>query len=453
MSLRLTCCTIQAIAKQTADLGCCSDGPAVTVSTTYCKEITRNSSVAILAQVKFRSHPLVERCALLFFGPAHATPAMSSNRAKRAIAATLAASVSGHNTRSGHNSVGGLTVRTLKLHIYDDVMGWAPTDKELASDRITWPKHFVNRNPKDITAFTQRCDQLGKGDPQALIGGLNMFTALITSEEGDESLLELIVNAYKQGLLETLWLTKLLRDTESYGIKIAQALQLLVEMYRITANRHGQQELATLLTLVTDDFLEPLAARNTQKKEVQRKIKKIIKDKKKIKNLLCQRTSNQRYTLDRTDHMVDADEPPSRPVERPSSSAVRGGIEPSEYCEVLPSSGGGHIGDVAAMAPCIADAAIVISDDDEPLTMMPGITYNRDTRTFQKHASSAAITFKPEQHVDRTKQTQLPGSSAAVTFQPEQHVDITKQTQLPRAMQRPHVVKFRPTTYATATRM
>ena len=383
-----------------------------------------------MAQVKFRSHPLVERCALLFFGPAHATPAMSSNRAKRAIAATLAASVSGHNTRSGHNSVGGLTVRTLKLHIYDDVLGWAPTDKELASDRITWPKHFVNRNPKDITAFTQRCDQLGKGDPQALIGGLNMFTALITSEEGDESLLELIVNAYKQGLLETLWLTKLLKDTKSYGIKIAQALQLLVEMYRITANRHGQQELATLLTLVTDDFLEPLAARNTQKKEVQRKIKKIIKDKKKIKNLLCQRTSNQRYTLDRTDHMVDADEPPSRPVERPSSSAVRGGIEPSEYCEVLPSSGGGHIGDVGAMAPCIADAAIVISDDDEPLTMMPGITYNRDTRTFQKHASSAAITFKPEQHVDRTKQTQLP-----------------------RAMQRPHVVKFRPTTYATATRM
>ena len=196
------------------------------------------------------------------------------------------ACVESHITASAMHAsqVSGLTVREIKLHIYDDILEWKPDDKQIAADRIPWPKVFAGRNHKDLTAFKQRLNQLGKHDTDAVISGINMLTNCITSEAGDESLLEIIVNGYKQELLETLWSTTLMKDTKSYGIKIAQALSLLVDTFRITANRHGQHELATLLQLVIDDFLEPLSARNTQKKETQRKAKD-AKIKMRIKNL------------------------------------------------------------------------------------------------------------------------------------------------------------------------
>ena len=155
--------------------------------------------------------------------------------------------------------------RTLKVEIQEDVLAWSHNEQDLQKDRIKWPIQ-VGRNVKDTAEFREYMATNKDEETVAIyISAVNMFTSCLTTDKGDESLLELIIESYKQGILESLWNTPLFRDSKSFGIKIAQSLQIIVERSRVTANRHGQQVLVHDLQNVIDDFLKPLGARHIKK--------------------------------------------------------------------------------------------------------------------------------------------------------------------------------------------
>ena len=165
------------------------------------------------------------------------------------------------------------TRRHVTIQIFDDVREWLPSERDLGLSRLTWPIE-VGRNVKNTDEF--KAIMLRTKEPETAavyVSATNMFTSCMTSEEGDESLLELIIHGYKQNRLEELWALPLFNDVKSFGIKISQALQVVVEQLRISANRSGDRDLSETLQLFIDDFLEPLATRNTQKKELLKKAK------------------------------------------------------------------------------------------------------------------------------------------------------------------------------------